>query len=343
MRFDVNELTLGSALELARENSSSFVTFDPSYSSKIEIAQLFDVLYLPSLLLHGQSLQTIKGRVVPIEANFYWYVVDFIKQKFATDRNVMYDSEFETDEFLEDVCILGNIFSRNFTHWHEELMKVLIIERSGIACRYALSGLPDFATELLMFLGINRNRILEIDRPCVFRSALFTTPINYSNVADFPEIFFALRDAINQIDVSPEPSFSRRLWLHRGEQTRLGRSLVNTDEVFRCLERYSLQIVDIGALPLRTQISVAQNVDVMCGLHGSHFVHSQLMKERSKIIECFSPLYLNPTYTDIYRILRHRYFQISSTNTPVFPYSHGTDVEVDCAQLELALQEACEF
>jgi hypothetical protein len=57
-------------------------------------------------------------------------------------------------------------------------------------------------------------------------------------------------------------------------------------------------------------------------------------------VECFSPLYLNPTYTEIYRVLRHRYAQICSTNTPIFPYPYGGDVLVDCQQLDLALREA---
>jgi hypothetical protein len=76
----------------------------------------------------------------------------------------------------------------------------------------------------------------------------------------------------------------------------------------------------------------------MAGLHGSQFVHSQLMPPRSAVIECFSPLYLNPTYTEIYRVLRHRYSQLGATNTPVFPYPHGGDVEVDLQQLALALE-----
>lgn len=65
------------------------------------------------------------------------------------------------------------------------------------------------------------------------------------------------------------------------------------------------------------------------------------MRPGSRVIECFSPLYLNVTYTEIYRILRHHYSQITPTNTPAFPYPHGGDVEVDIQQLELALQDLC--
>jgi hypothetical protein len=83
-------------------------------------------------------------------------------------------------------------------------------------------------------------------------------------------------------------------------------------------------------------------MQVLSGLHGSQFVHSQLLPERSFVIECFSPLYLNPTYTEIYRVLRHRYSQISPVNTPLMPYLHDGDVLVDCQQLDLALRTASE-
>ena len=96
----------------------------------------------------------------------------------------------------------------------------------------------------------------------------------------------------------------------------------------------------MGALSIKSQISVARQMHVLSGLHGSQFVHSQLMAPRSTIIECFSPIYLNPTYTEIYRVLRHRYSQISPVNTPVMPYEHGGDVLVDCQQLDLALRAA---
>ncbi len=53
-------------------------------------------------------------------------------------------------------------------------------------------------------------------------------------------------------------------------------------------------------------------------------------------------MYLNPTYTEIYRVLQHSYAQITSMNTPLFPYPHGSDVLVDCQQLDLALRAATE-
>jgi capsular polysaccharide biosynthesis protein len=305
----------------------------------IDIFRIADVLYLPSALLEGQSLQIVDRHILPLEAVLYEFTAEFVKAQMPLEIRTMYLNGLAFRRIKTDVCILGNVFSRNFTHWHEELMKVVLLERAGIGCSYVVSNLPPFTTELLALIGIVDNRVLRVESPAIFRSALFTTPVGYQNLSSYPGVLHGLRETLLSIDASGQPAIDSRLWFHREAQARLGRKLVNAEEVYKCLERHGVKAVDFGALPLRSQIAAARGAEVMAGTHGSHFVHSQLMKTRSSVIECFSPLYLNPTYTEIYRVLRHRYCQISGTNTPVFPYRHGTDVEVDCAQLELALQE----
>ena len=341
-QVDLHELAMTSALELAdKEGSRSYPVKFPIDGPPIRIVRLADVLYLPSLLDTGQSVQIVRERLFPIETTFDDWASEFVKSQ-AQARGRMKFSDFVDSDHAGDVCILGNLFSRNFTHWHEELMKLTMMEQAGMDCVYVVSELPKFARELLDLLGIPAHRILEVRGPTRFRSALYATPVSYRNVADYPAVLMALRDRLLAIDVSDEPTASGKLWLDRGKQTRLGRSLVNEDEVYRLVERYEFQRLDMGALSVKAQIAIARNMSVLAGLHGSQFVHAQLMPRRSNVIECFTPLYLNPTYTDIYRVMRHRYSQVCSYNTPLFPDSHGGDVWVDCQQLDLAMQAACE-
>ncbi|MCX7041895.1 MAG: glycosyltransferase family 61 protein [Gammaproteobacteria bacterium] len=304
----------------------------------VEAVRVADVLYVPNAHNPGQGLQVAKGRYLPIEALSYDFTSEFIRARLL-EKGINHFDGFIDSDYAGDVCILGNVFSRNFTHWHEELMKLVVLEHAGIHCAYVISGLPAFARTLLELIGVPDARILETSRPTRFRSALYTTPVSYLNVSDYPGVLHRLRSLL--LGAAGASNLGERLWLDRGQQTRLGRKLVNEEEVARLLEKYGLQRVDMGALSVREQISAAAGMRVMAGLHGSQFVHSQLMAPKSRVIECFSPLYLNPTYSEIYRVLHHRYSQITSTNTPVFPYPHGGDVLVDCQQLDLALQ-ACD-
>jgi hypothetical protein len=338
----VQELEMASAIEMARAQGGRVypITFS-AVTPKLEAVRLSDVLYVPSALEIGQSLQIIGGRYLPIEALFDQWTPWFVKPRIL-ERGISEFDQFAESDHDGDVCILGNLFSRNFTHCHEEMMKVVALEQAKFECRYVLSDLPAFARELLAILGVAAERILEVRSPTRFRSVLFSTPVSYRNVADYPDVLLDLRARLLQAGAGEHREYGTRLWLDRGAQTRLGRRLVNEEDVHRLLERYGFQRLDMGALPVREQISVASKMQVMSGLHGSQFVHSQLMPGRSHVIECFSPLYLNPTYTDIYRVLRHRYSQVTNTNTHIFPDVHGGDVMVDCQQLDLALRNASE-
>lgn len=307
----------------------------------IEMVRVADVRYVPSALETGQSVQVIDDGCMPVEAVFDDFTPGFVREKLLK-KGLEEISGFEQSPCEGDVCILGNVFSRNFTHWHEELMKLVVLEQAGCDCTYVVSELPAFAAELLRLLGVPPHRMAEVRRPTQFRSAIYTTAISYRNVAAFPGVLLRLRQRLLAAAAPPRTDIGPRLWLDRGKQTRLGRKLVNGDEVQALLDRFGFERIDMGALPVAEQMGIARDSRIIGGLHGSQFVHSQLMAPRSWVVECFSPLYLNPTYTEIYRVLRHRYAQLSGTNTPVFPYAHGGDVLVDCQQLALALSTATE-
>ena len=337
MTIEIETLAGCSVIEQARSQRRpiDYVTIGES-KQPLEIARANDVAYLPSALLPGQSLQIVQRRLIPVEAVFDEFTVEFVRSHLLQNRAPLPVS-FERATEVGDVCILGNVFSRNFAHWHEELMKVIVLEAAGIECTYVISALPAFARELLELLGVPSDRVHEVDVPTIFHSALYTTPVSYRNASEHPEVLFALRAALLSAADGADVEFGPALWLKRQSQTRLGRSLVNVEEVKSCLENYGLFSVDLGALPVRHQIAAAMRATVMCGVHGAQFVHSQLMPSGSSVVECFSPLYLNPTYTEIYRVMRHRYFQICGANTPAQPYKFGGDVHVDCQQLDLAL------
>lgn len=335
----VRELVGGSVLELTRQIGGRIeeISFGQG-TPLIEVAMMQDVYYAPSAVAEGQSIQVVGNRHLPVEGVFDEFTVTFVRQNLLK-RGLTELPEYE-DTIDRTVCILGNVFSRNFCHWHEELMKVIVLERTSHECNYVIAKLPPFAKELLGLIGIAPERILEVRRPVRFRAALFTTAVSYRNVAEYPGVLFGLRERLLAADCCGKTEIGSRLWLDRGKQTRFGRKLINEEEVWRLLDRYSFKRVDMGSLPMLSQIAIARNARVISGLHGAQFVHSQLMSPRSWVVECFSPMYLNPTCTDIYRVLQHFYAQVTNRNIPLSPYAHGSDVLVDCRQLDLALLTA---
>ena len=338
-RIRISELVGGSVLEHVRQGGGRIETIRLGDATpRIEAAIMQDVYYVPNALAEGQSVQIVSNRYLPVEAVFDEFTVGFVRENLLK-REVTELPECE-DTMDGTVCVLGNVFSRNFGHWHEELMKVIVLEKTSYGCKYVIAKLPAFARELLGLIGIAPERILEVQRPVRFRAALFTTAVSYRNVAEYPGVLSGLREKLLAADCCGKSEIGPRLWFDRGKQTRLGRKLVNEEEVWQLLDRYSFKRVDMGSLSLLSQIAIARNARVISGLHGAQFVHAQLMNPHSWVIECFSPMYLNPAYTNIYRVLQHFYAQVTNRNIPLSPYAHGSDVLVDCQQLDLALRTA---
>jgi capsular polysaccharide biosynthesis protein len=303
--------------------------------ARYAIATVDDVLYLPEL-----RLQVIDDGVVPEEAILEPWNLEFERRNSWHDIRGRFATPFDVREVDDTVCILSNSYSHNFTHWLEELLKVTILERGGYAGRYVVSSMPPFASEFLRLLGIPSDRInTEVREPTVFRSAVYTTAIRFDVLGERPAAFFALRDALlTSVDSIASPH-AARLWLDRGPNVEShDRDLVNPDEVHECAERHGFERVDIGSLPLERQLAAARDAAVIAGAHGSAFAHCAFMKERSTVMECFSPLYLNGAVFGICRVLDHRYLMVVDSNSRYTPYPHGNRVHVNIEQLELAFR-----
>lgn len=318
---------------LAGGTGSRPVALAPFEGEPLQAARVADVLYLP-----GVGLQVAPGGVVPLEAVQDPWCLQFELGRRFQGKCDAYLAPFEAAELEGEACVLGNFYSRNFFHWiSEELAKVVLLERSGFDGRYVLSSLPAFAHEFLALLGIGRSRIVVADSPLRLRSAWYTTAVTARRLHRFPGLFHAMREALLR-EVSASPTTPRRIWMDRVlGVNNPGRELLNPDEVYPLLARYGFEVLDMAALPVAGQLALAHGAQALSGPHGAGFIHAMFMRPRSPVIECFSPLFINPGIFEICRLLRHRYQMVAYENC-YDGYPHGNRLMVDVSQLELALQ-----
>jgi len=297
-----------------------------------------DVLYVPRL-----GLQIIDDRFVPTEGIVDPWYLGYLQCRDRSGR-IEFETAADADSRLkhidEQVCILSNVFSYVFSHFIEELLKVLILERAGYSGPYVYTKLPKFAFEFWEALELDRRRLIAFGHePLVFRSALYTTNLSLRDLGKCPDVFFELRDRMASAAAGFSSRFGKRLWLdRRANVTDPERDLVNSEEVERHLNRYGFLRLDMGNLPLLEQVAAARQADVIAGPHGSAMLHCMHMKPRSKVIEIFSPKYLNGYCFEICRLLRHQHVMVAGDNTPFAPYRHGKRVHVPCNQLAMAFE-----
>jgi hypothetical protein len=295
-----------------------------------------DVLYIPEL-----RLQVLQGRLVPQEAIAEPWTLEFEKKREFLGAAARYTNDFPVARDERHVCILSNFYSRNFYHWlTEEMLKVAVLEKAGWDGSYVVQALPKFASEFLQLVGVSPGRLIsDVGMPTVFGRASFTTSIHGANLFAYKSVFDAMREGLLHaalVDMAATPR--RRLWLERRQDVNnAGRDLENAHEVNQILARYGVESLDIATLSVPDQIRTAAQTHVLSGVHGAGFVHSTFMPPRSSLIECFSPLYINPSVLDICRLLRHRHHMLVYEQA-FTSYPYGKRVKVNPVQLDLAFR-----
>jgi capsular polysaccharide biosynthesis protein len=290
------------------------------------------VLYLPNF-----GIQVCDG-FVPEEAINYRQHLDIVVGRdpthFAPNQTIVNFDEIERSD--ADVCILGQMFSKTFGHWAEELIKVIVLENFGFTGYYVLQeDSPRHCHDSLILLGVAKNRIISTINPVIFRTSFLTTTIHHFNSNEFPQVIFALRDRLYAATEN-EAGAGRRIWVERGEGAA-GRDVVNKDEVYSCIDKYGFQRIDFGQLTFRQQIGIDREMRVMAGVHGSAFVHCGFMNTHGTVIEIFSPNHINPSVIQLCRAMSHYYHQIVPTNQDYLPYKFARETMVEIDHLDLIL------
>ena len=340
-KVELDQLTCISVINQLRDTfPEKIYTIEfPNNITPVEAIEVDDILYLPAL-----HLQVWQNHIVPYEANAdedaFPTIKIAIKENYFSSRHYVRPENTKTID--DSVCIISNIFAHNFFHFIEELYKVIILERLGFDGKYVLStmpsrladGLPNFTLEFLTMLGVKSERILYCNQPTIFRKAWFTTHICHAETLMYRDVFFELREILINHKSTDCDGRGDRIWVER----KKSRQLLNADVIHTCLQNHGFTIVDMADLTVSEQISIVKQSEVLGGVHGAALIHSMFLKERSTVIECFSPDYINPCILEVCQILRHKYLQVVPTNTSLRPYKNALDLNLDKTLLETILQ-----
>jgi capsular polysaccharide biosynthesis protein len=309
--------------------------FEGLGSRPLQLTRVPDVLYIPDL-----RLQLIGDRLVPSEALQHEWTLDFEIARGFQGAAARFARPFVCDGRAEEVCVLANFYSRNFFHFvTEELAKIIVLEEAGYTGRYLIAGLPTFAGEALSMLGLAPERLIQtIAGPTLFAAAWYVTPIYSQRAMDFPDVYLELRKRLLATAGPNSQNRSERLWLERSVGVNnQSREIVNRDEVGALLDRFGFARVDIAAMPLAEQIAVARDAVVLAGPHGAGTVHALFMPAGSDVIECYSPLLVNPSVLELCLLMRHRYSMLVY-ELAYHGYAWGDRLMVNITHLELALR-----
>jgi len=344
MRLDLTKLTTQSAFDLAtnqahRLEKSNFALPEQPDFFCVELA---DILHLPSAWGRGEGLCLYQSNIIPMETYVDDYVFELINKPLEDIWfNKRYTSEFDVSVDDRLVCIVANFLSATFGHWTEEILKVIIFENRGVKPHYVISHLPKFAAEFLKILGVPEERMIDAEGPTLYRRTLFATGLSHQNVDSYSYALMELRAKMDERFGGRAPGGGGRYWLERRHvSSAFGQSgTANKEEVYKLIGRYGFNVVDMSEYSIEEQISIARSADILAGPHGSQFVHAQFQRYGGCLIECFSPVYVNPSIFKIVKVLDLEYHQITARSHVLWPYTIGRECNVDIELLEIILNK----
>jgi len=303
------------------------------WGCELEVYLAPDTLYLPDY-----RMQLWNG-FAPEEAVNYEPHLAIAKNRVPASLALFDLATAERSE--QEVCILANPCTPTFGHWVEELLKVLILEESGFRGQYVLApSTQGVWFESLALLGVGRDRILVPEHPVLFASAAYTTLVHHFVAHRFQGVFRALRDRL-QAATKELAGAGERIWIDRGVSARNSHgNVLNKGAVDEVLREFGFQAVDFGQLAFAQQVAVDREARIVAGTHGSAFVHVGFMGNRARVLEIFSPHFINPSVIQLCLALNHSYRQMVPVNSPQQPYTHA-GILVDIDHLRLALEDLC--
>ncbi|MFN4151837.1 MAG: glycosyltransferase family 61 protein, partial [Candidatus Sericytochromatia bacterium] len=119
-----------------------------------------------------------------------------------------------------------------------------------------------------------------------------------------------------------------RVYISR-KKAKNGRKILNEDELISLLSNYDFRIIETEKMSLLRQVEIFYDTSFLVGAHGAGMIHSLFMKNKSTVIELFSPVYINYCCTkNSVELLSHKYHAVVSECTGKYSYGENQDAPI---------------
>jgi hypothetical protein len=194
----------------------------------------------------------------------------------------------------------------NVGHWLiDGVLRLAVLEAAGLAkeTRLILPNLLPRTTEPIEALGYGSERYdglkgghWEAEHLLV---PSYVSPPGYMRP-------WACRWLRSRLGVEEKPAGKRRLWISRGRAR--WRRLLNEEELLPILKKAGFEPVELEHLSFREQVKLLSQAGVVAGPHGAGMTDLLLAPHGTRVLEFFSPGFVNPVFYSMANALGQEYF-----------------------------------
>jgi capsular polysaccharide biosynthesis protein len=253
-------------------------------------------------------------------------------------RRIKWSKITYTDKTL---AVLSSVCSSNYFHWmYDVLPRVHLLEKSHLLPEIDQFIIGDrllpFQIETLEAMGIPQNKLLLAQNQFHVKSARLIAPSLPGIPGCVPQwVCEFLRQKLLPV---PESKAAHKIYISRSLATQ--RRILNEAQIVEYLVQQDFQIYTLEHLSVAEQARIFATADLIVAPHGAALSNLVFCRPQTKLIEIFSPHYLNPCYHTISNIVGIDYWYLLGQGTPPslntadhLRQSVGEDIEVDLQSL----------
>ena len=204
-----------------------------------------------------------------------------------------------------------------YFHWMLEILpRIELLRKIGIKLEsidnfVLYQSNRKFNLDTLNQLGIPQTKIIDsYDYPYIQAKQLLTPSI-IGGVRGSQWVLDFLRQTFLDSSSSCDKS-SKFIYISR--RNALGRRVINEEEVTELLSKYGFECVLPESMSVKEQASLLSQAKVVITPHGSGLTNIVFCKPGTKIIELFSPDYINPCYWQLSNKCNLEYYYLLGQN-----------------------------
>jgi hypothetical protein len=245
------------------------------------------------------------------------------------------------------IAVLATSGDGSYFHWLTDSLPRLEILKQTLPLglesidRFLVNkGGMSIIVESLKILNIPLEKVIFADRNTHIQAETLIVPSLPGNTGDSPLwVCKFLRNNFLQHKTDINPIGNKKLYISRSKAKY--RRVTNEASVLECLSKYGFTPVYLEEYNFATQIAILSNAEVIVAPHGAGLTNLMWCNPGTKVLEIFSPNYINVCYWAIADRIGLDYFYLIGDGekpTEYFdPHLCGDDISVSIADMRLSL------
>lgn len=268
--------------------------------------------------------------------------------KFYQEHSLFQYTKMPQATFLqESAAVLTHCASNYYFHWmFDVLPRLHLLRQSGINVeKYIMNKIGEarFKHQTLSILGIDQSQIIETHFDFHLTAKRLIVP-SLPGGSNYPKwaTEFLRKEFMQDRKIGPKNGYER-IYINRSQASY--RKVLNEQQVIDFLANYGFKSITLENMALDDQIRLFSSAKVIVSPHGGGLTNLVFCSPNTKVIEFFSPIYVNPLYWVIstHIPLDYYYFVGERKNTPIQDNINGLrddDILVNLSALEKILKMA---